>query len=99
MAPSTATNMNDDSAYAIPLKSGNSAKARSSSIPKAYPIKATVDTGKHGSGGRLSLRTEAGKTSFIVKRIPNSASIDVQTMEGAWLAARYGSAIGYVMSE
>lgn len=98
MTTARASNLNDDSTD-LAQKSVPTAQPNISNSCESYPITATVDTGKHGNGGCLNLRVEASKTSLIIARIPNGASIDVHAMEGEWLAARYGSHTGYVMAE
>ncbi len=65
----------------------------------AYTIMATVDTDKHGVGGTLNLRASASQDANTVTKIPDGATIYVQSLSGEWLAAKYNTYIGYVMAK
>lgn len=65
----------------------------------SYPYTATVDTSRHGNGGSLNMRASASTSSSLVTTIPNNATINVQSLSGTWLAAKYGNYTGYVMAK
>ena len=64
-----------------------------------YTIAVIVDTEKHGDGGSLNLRATANSGASIVTTIPDGNTIYVQSLDGTWLAAKYGSHTGFVMAE
>lgn len=65
----------------------------------SYPYTATVDTSRHGNGGSLNMRASASTSASLVTTIPNNATINVQSLSGTWLAAKYGNYTGYVMAK
>lgn len=65
----------------------------------SYPIAATVETAKHGTGGTLNLRQSASSGAQLVTTIPNGATIYVKSLSGEWLAAKYNAYTGYVMAK
>ncbi len=64
-----------------------------------YDTAAVVETAKHGTGGYLNLRSKASTGSSRVAKIPNGKTIYVESMNGTWLKAKYGSKYGYVMAK
>lgn len=64
----------------------------------AFNYTATVETSRHGSGTSLNMRQTASTDGDLVCRIPNNATIYVESLSGTWLHAQYNGYTGYVMA-
>ncbi len=79
-----------------PTPSGSATETPPPPTPAPLPAGAEYAT---VTGGSLSLRSAASKTSVRIISIPDKATVIVTQKKGKWCAVTYNSRKGYVMTE
>lgn len=64
-----------------------------------YPILATIDSSKHGTGTSVNIRSNPWGMAGRVGSVGQNQPVSVNSTTGTWIRVKYGNITGYVMAK